>query len=294
MLDCFNMLKCLPESLLVFVSLHEVRSGMCFQHFFLLQFPGPLVVAGHLANVKVYFGKLQFCRLIHFAIWTLTSVSHLGLTLSAADDAKPPTDHGRRFLNSSNKWQQRTQPNSKSPKGRVESRDLACMPTRFYSRKDDEKKHSFRELDREAEEKPSVVFLTVKGQMAVVVKTNGIPFWGRCTTHLEPILVGIGMFTGVAGFRSMALCLVRGDMGNDCLLSMCQYDARHLFGNITEPEGRRATSPNGCGSKRCTPGEYPNRWQMDVHPPQHGAIGYDPWPNLFHRVTVDDALGAWR
>lgn len=83
MLDCFNMLKCLPESLLVFVSLHEVRSGMCFQHFFLLQFPGPLVVAGHLANVKVYFGKLQFCRLIHFAIWTLTSVSHLGLTLSA-------------------------------------------------------------------------------------------------------------------------------------------------------------------------------------------------------------------
>ena len=28
------------------------------------------------------------------------------------------------------------------------------------------------------------------------VKTNGIPFWGRCTTHLKSILVGIGMFTG--------------------------------------------------------------------------------------------------
>ena len=26
------------------------------------------------------------------------------------------------------------------------------------------------------------------------VKTNGIPFWGRCATH--PISVGIGMFTG--------------------------------------------------------------------------------------------------
>ena len=33
--------------------------------------------------------------------------------------------------------------------------------------------------------------------MAVVVKTNGIPFWDRCTSQiLEPILVGIGMFTG--------------------------------------------------------------------------------------------------
>ena len=28
------------------------------------------------------------------------------------------------------------------------------------------------------------------------VNTNGIPFWGRCTTHFESILVGIGMFTG--------------------------------------------------------------------------------------------------
>ena len=29
------------------------------------------------------------------------------------------------------------------------------------------------------------------------VKTNGIPFWDRCTTHFRTcILVGIGMFTG--------------------------------------------------------------------------------------------------
>ena len=37
---------------------------------------------------------------------------------------------------------------------------------------------------------------------------------------------------------------------------------------------------NACGSKPCTPGEHQNRWQMDVHPPQYGAIGYAPWPNL--------------
>ena len=33
--------------------------------------------------------------------------------------------------------------------------------------------------------------------MAVVAKTNGIPFWGR---HHPLILVGIGMFTGGTGF----------------------------------------------------------------------------------------------
>ena len=54
------------------------------------------------------------------------------------------------------------------------------------------------------------------GQKWPWLKTNGIPFWGfRCTTHfgtsgdlgyvnspaiLEPILVGIGMFTGGSGF----------------------------------------------------------------------------------------------
>ena len=27
-----------------------------------------------------------------------------------------------------------------------------------------------------------------------------------------------------------------------------------------------------------TPGEHRNRRQMDVHPPQNGAIGYAPWP----------------
>ena len=35
---------------------------------------------------------------------------------------------------------------------------------------------------------------------------------------------------------------------------------------------------NGCGSKPCTPGEHPNRWQMDVHPPQNGAMG-SAWPD---------------
>ena len=37
--------------------------------------------------------------------------------------------------------------------------------------------------------------------MAVVVKTNGIPFWGiGAPPILEPILVGIGMFSGGTGF----------------------------------------------------------------------------------------------
>ena len=35
--------------------------------------------------------------------------------------------------------------------------------------------------------------------------------------------------------------------------------------------GRKALEPFGCGSKLCAPDEHQNRWQMDVHPPQHGA-----------------------
>ena len=49
---------------------------------------------------------------------------------------------------------------------------------------------------RERHQNPDGIYPT---DMAVVVKTNGIPFWGRCTTHLEPILVGMGMFTGGTG-----------------------------------------------------------------------------------------------
>ena len=30
----------------------------------------------------------------------------------------------------------------------------------------------------------------------------------------------------------------------------------------------------------CTPGEHQKRWQMDVHPPQNGAMGFAPWPFL--------------
>ena len=44
-------------------------------------------------------------------------------------------------------------------------------------------------------------------------------------------------------------------------------------------EGLLNQMPNGCGSKPCTPGEYRNGWQMDVHPPQNGAIGCAPLPN---------------
>ena len=41
----------------------------------------------------------------------------------------------------------------------------------------------------------------------------------------------------------------------------------------------------GCGSKPCTTGDQ-NRWQTDDHPPQHGAIGYAPWP---YRATFGAA-----
>ena len=37
----------------------------------------------------------------------------------------------------------------------------------------------------------------------------------------------------------------------------------------------------GCGSKPCTPGEHQTNGGAWVNsPPQHGGIGYDPWPHL--------------
>ena len=41
--------------------------------------------------------------------------------------------------------------------------------------------------------------LMVLGELAVVVKTDGIPFWGRCTTHFNLFLVEIVMFTEGTG-----------------------------------------------------------------------------------------------
>ena len=37
--------------------------------------------------------------------------------------------------------------------------------------------------------------------MAVVVKTNGIPFWGRRTTHFSLFQFGLGCSLGVQGFE---------------------------------------------------------------------------------------------
>ena len=50
-----------------------------------------------------------------------------------------------------------------------------------------------------------------------------------------------------------------------------------------QPSTRSAPGPQtfapessfGCGSRPC---EHQNTCQMDVHPPQNGAIGYAPWP----------------
>ena len=39
-------------------------------------------------------------------------------------------------------------------------------------------------------------------------------------------------------------------------------------------------------SKPCTPGEHQNRWQMDVHPPQNGVVGYAPWPHGHQHQTA--------
>ena len=41
----------------------------------------------------------------------------------------------------------------------------------------------------------------------------------------------------------------------------------------------------GCGLNPCTPCERQNRWYMGVHPPQHGAIGYDPWPYKYMAIN---------
>ena len=51
----------------------------------------------------------------------------------------------------------------------------------------------------------------VRGKEAVVVKTNGIPFWlvGEFTTHFRTyFLMGIGMFTGGTGLEKRLLCNV--------------------------------------------------------------------------------------
>ena len=39
-----------------------------------------------------------------------------------------------------------------------------------------------------------------------------------------------------------------------------------------------------------TPGEHQNRSQMDVHPPQNGAIGHAPWP---HRCPFTGNRWPW-
>ena len=47
-----------------------------------------------------------------------------------------------------------------------------------------------------------------------------------------------------------------------------------------------------------THGEHQNRWYMDVHPPQNGGIGYDPWPSGHvgerERVEASGSLAFWQ
>ena len=52
-----------------------------------------------------------------------------------------------------------------------------------------------------------------------------------------------------------------------------------LFFLMLSPFGRPGHGDLSVGSKPCAPGEHQNRWQMDVHPPQNGAIDYAPWPS---------------
>ena len=46
----------------------------------------------------------------------------------------------------------------------------------------------------------------------------------------------------------------------------------------------------GCGSKPCISGERQDRWQMDVHPPQNGVIGYAPWPYVYVFVYMQQII----
>ena len=51
------------------------------------------------------------------------------------------------------------------------------------------------------------------------VKTNGIPFWGRCTTHFRTYFSVIGMFTGGTGFDSRPGILLNMGPKPSCLCS---------------------------------------------------------------------------
>ena len=52
-----------------------------------------------------------------------------------------------------------------------------------------------------------------------------------------------------------------------------------ITSSSSQPRPERKLS-HGCGCQNVLVPlvNVKNRWQMDVHPPQNGAIGYAPWP----------------
>ena len=56
-----------------------------------------------------------------------------------------------------------------------------------------------------------------------------------------------------------------------------QADTSHKHRGVVRQRNVSNRFTVGCGSKPCTP-EHRNRWQVDVHPLQNGAIRYAPWP----------------
>ena len=65
--------------------------------------------------------------------------------------------------------------------------------------------------------------------------------------------------------------------------------------HILLPENPVLPRTSGCGSNPCIFGEHQNRWQMDVHPPQNGAINYAPWPShsLQERTSRPAVRPTW-
>ena len=60
---------------------------------------------------------------------------------------------------------------------------------------------------------------------------------------------------------------------------------------------KRLLPPNWLWVKTLNSGEHQNRWRMDVHPPEYGAIGYAPWPTQlvalgFERVVRGSSEGT--
>ena len=64
---------------------------------------------------------------------------------------------------------------------------------------------------------------------------------------------------------------------------------------VISGNGKKRTPESCCmavGQKPRTPAKHQTRWQMDVHPPKHGAIGYAPWPSRSPTAALLPLFGS--